>query len=315
MSRPVIAVFGATGAQGGGLARAILNDPSRRYALRAITRKPTAPAALELASRGADIVTADLDDARSVESALEGAHGAYFVTNFWEHFSADRELAQAGTLAAAAARTGIHHAVWSTLEDTRGLLPADGTRMPVLQGRFNVPHFDAKGEADQLFVQHRVPTTLLRTSFYWENLISFGLGPKPEADGTLAIAMPMGTARLPGIAVEDIGKAAFGILSRGREFIGRTVGIAGEFLTGAEMAAALAASLGRPVRYRAVEPEQYRASGFPGADEIGNMFQFKRDFEREYTGARSLPLSRELNPGLQNFADWLARYKARIPLA
>jgi uncharacterized protein YbjT (DUF2867 family) len=315
MSRPIITVFGATGAQGGGLARAILNDPSRRYALRAVTRKPEAAAAMELASRGADIVTADLDDARSVERALEGSQGAYFVTNFWEHFSADKELAQAKTLAAAAAQTGIRHVVWSTLEDTRQLLPADGARMPVLQGRFNVPHFDAKGEADHFFAQHRVPTTLLRTSFYWENLIYFGLGPKPEADGTLAIAMPMGTAKLPAIAVEDIGKAAFGILTRGQEFIGKTVGIAGEHLTGAEMAAALATALGRAVRYREVTPEQYRAFGFPGADELGNMFQFKRDFEREYVGARSLPLSRELNPGLQNFADWLARHKAKIPLA
>jgi uncharacterized protein YbjT (DUF2867 family) len=315
MSRPIIAVFGATGAQGGSLARAILNDTSRRFALRAITRKPGGAAALELASRGADIVTADLDDAPSVERALEGAHGAYFVTNFWEHFSADKELAQARTLAAGAAHTGIRHVIWSTLEDTRQFLPADGARMPVLQGRFNVPHLDAKGEADHIFGQLRVPTTYLRISFYWENLIYFGLGPKPEADGTLAMAMPMGTAKLPGIAVEDIGKAALGLLTRGSDFIGKTVGIAGECLTVAEMAAALAVALGRPVRCRTVSPEQYRALGFPGADELGNMFQFMRDFEREFTGARSLDLSRELNPGVQTFADWLARHKAQIPLS
>ena len=315
MTRPIIAVFGATGAQGGAVARAILRDPQRRFAVRAITRKPGSERAIALARLGAEVVAADLDDARSVMRALEGAHGAYLVTNFWEHCSAERELAQAYTAAAAAAQAGVRHAIWSTLEDTRRFLPADGTRMPVLQGKYNVPHLDAKGEADRLFAQQRVPTTYLRTSFYWDNLIHLGLGPNRESDGTLALTLPMGAARLPGIAAEDIGGAAFGIFSRGAEVIGRTIGIAGEHPTGAEMATALAATLGQPVRYQAVTPEQYRALGFPGAEELGNMFQFKRDFEADYTAARSVATSRELHPQLQTFAAWLARHGAEIPVA
>src|SRR5262245_8436892 len=75
----VITVFGATGAQGGGLARAILADPARRFRVRAVTRKPDSPAARALAAKGAEVVAADLDDAASVRRAMDGAHGAFCV--------------------------------------------------------------------------------------------------------------------------------------------------------------------------------------------------------------------------------------------
>jgi hypothetical protein len=124
----------------------------------------------------------------------------------------------------------------------------------------------------------------------------------------------MGEKKLPGIAAEDIGKCAYGIFNKGNEFIGKTVGIAGEHLTGAQMAAALARSLGRPVQYNYVPPEVYRTFGFPGAEDLGNMFQFNRDFEEVFCGARNLAFSRALNPALQTFDQWLAENKSRIPL-
>jgi uncharacterized protein YbjT (DUF2867 family) len=140
------------------------------------------------------------------------------------------------------------------------------------------------------------------------------MGPKPVPDGKLAITMPIGDKKLPGIAAEDIGKCALGIFKRNAELIGKTVGIAGEHLTGTEMAMALTKALGREVVYNAVTPEAYRAFGFPGADDLGNMFQFKRDFERDFCGARNLDFSRSLNPSLQTFDQFLARNKSRIPL-
>ena len=124
----------------------------------------------------------------------------------------------------------------------------------------------------------------------------------------------MGDKKLPGIAAEDIGKCAYGIFKKGREFIGKTVGVAGEHLTGAQMAAELSNALGQPVVYNAVTPDVYRSFGFPGADDIGNMFQFKADFESLYCGHRDLAQSRSLNPRLQTFARWLAANKDRIPL-
>jgi uncharacterized protein YbjT (DUF2867 family) len=311
----IIAVVGATGAQGGGLVQAILDDPAGGFALRAMTRDVSSAKAKALAARGAQVVAADLDDVASLETALAGAHGAYFVTNFWEHFSADREQAQARNLAMAAKRNRLQHVIWSTLEDTRKRVPLADDRMPTLMGRFKVPHFDAKGEADAYFTDAGVPTTFLLTSFYWDNLIHFGMGPKPGPDGKLTFTLPMADRKLAGMAAEDIGKCAYGILRKGSEYVGRTVGIAGEHLTGTQMAAALSKALGRDVVYNAVTPAQYRAFGFPGAEDLGNMFQFYAEFEDAFCGARSLAVSRALNPQLQDFATWLTRNATRIPLA
>ncbi len=312
--RKVIAVVGATGAQGGGVARAILADKTGGFAARALTRKPDSDAARALAQQGAEVVQCDTDDAESVRKAFRGAHGAYCVTNYWEHFSVDRELAQAKHMAAAAKAEGLAHVVWSTLEDTRKWVPLSDARMPTLFGKYKVPHFDGKGEADGIFRASGAPTTCMLTSFYWDNLIHFGMGPKRGPDGRLAITFPMADKKLPGIAVEDIGKCAYGIFRRGGEFVGKTVGISGEQLTGTEMAAKLSKALGQEVVYNAVPPDVYRGFGFPGAEDLGNMFQFKRDFEDYYCGARSVAFSRQLNPQLLSFEAWLAKYKDRIPL-
>ena len=205
--------------------------------------------------------------------------------------------------------------VWSTLEDTRLSVPLADNRMPTLMGKYKVPHFDVKGEADQLFKQLGVPTTFLLTSFYWENLIHFGMGPKKGPDGAFAITLPMGEAKLPGIAAEDIGKCALGLFKKRDRYLGKTVGVAGEHLTGSQMAAALTKALGQDVRYNAVSPEVYRTFGFPGADDLGNMFQYKRDFNAAFCGARDSAVARTLNPDLQTFARWLEASKAQIPLS
>jgi uncharacterized protein YbjT (DUF2867 family) len=157
--KKVIAVFGATGAQGGGLVRAILADREGAYSARAITRKPESEKGQALAALGAEVVAGDADEPASLEKALDGAYGAYCVTNFWEHFSTDREGAQAAAMARATRKAGVEHVVWSTLEDTRKWIPLDDSRLPTLHGKFKVPHFDAKGEADKVFAEEAAPTT------------------------------------------------------------------------------------------------------------------------------------------------------------
>jgi uncharacterized protein YbjT (DUF2867 family) len=310
----IIAVVGATGAQGGGLVRAILDDPSGGFAARAITRDPGTDAARALARAGAEVVAADVDDEASLARAFAGAHAAYCVTFFWAHFSPDREQQQARNLAGAARTAGLRHVIWSTLEDTRKRVPLDDPRMPTLMGHFKVPHFDAKGEADAVFTASGVPTTFLLTSFYWDNLIHFGMGPQRGPDGKLGITFPMGDRKLPGIAAEDIGRCAYGVFKRGPELIGRTVGVAGEHPTCAQMAATLSRALGQEIVYRDVAPEVYRSFGFPGAEDLGNMFQYKRDFATEFCAARDLAFSRSLNPRLQDFATWVAANAGSIPL-
>jgi len=312
--KKTIAVMGATGAQGGGLVRAILRDKTGGFAARAVTRNPASKKGQALAAAGAEVVAADVTDQASLERAFAGAYGAFCVTFFWEHFSPEQELADATALARAAKQAGVRHVIWSTLENTRKWVPLSDDRMPTLKGKYKVPHFDAKGEADDVFRKLGVPTTFLLTSFYWENFIFFGSGPKRGPDGKLALTLPMDDKKLPGIATEDIGKVAYAIFKRGQEYIGKTIGISGEHLTGDEMAAALTRALGEDVRYNPVSPETYRGFGFPGADDLGNMFQFKRDFQQAFCGPRDPKIARGLNPELQTLDQWLAQNKTRIPL-
>ena len=310
----VIAVLGSTGTQGGGLARAILADKSGGFSLRAVTRDASKDKAQALKAEGAEVVEANMDDVESLKKAFAGAYGVFAVTNFWEHFSGQKEKDQAKNVAEAAKAAGVQHVVWSTLEDTRQWMPAGDTRMPMLQDKYRVPHFDAKAEADEYF--KGLPVTYLVTSFYWDNLYLFGLAPKKDDKGTYSWTFPMGNAKLPAIAGEDIGKAALGIYKAGQQYVGKTVGIAGESLSFQEMSDKLSKGLGiSPVQFNAVDADLFRSFGFPGADEYGNMFQTYRDFEKEVNAARSIDETRKLNPQLQSFDQWLSKNKDKVKAA
>jgi len=309
-----IVVFGATGSQGGGLANAILNDNNSEFSVRAVTRDPNSDKAKALADAGAELVKADINHYDEIKNALKGAYGAYFVTFFWDHFSPEKEINQAKNMAKAAKEAGLEHAIWSTLEDTRKWVPLDSDQMPTLQEKYKVPHFDAKGEADKFFEEAGVPVTYFYASFYWDNMIHFGLGPQRGDDGKLAISFPVGDKKMAGISADDIGKCAYGIFKKGKQMAGKKVGAAGDQLTGHEMASALTDALGEEVSYNPLTPEQFRGLGFPGAEDLGNMFQFYRDFDEVCNDTRDVDFSKELNPELKSFTDWLDVYGSKIPI-
>jgi uncharacterized protein YbjT (DUF2867 family) len=313
-TKKIITVFGATGAQGGGLVRAICADPNSEFIARAVTRDINSDKAKELAKLGAEVVYGDLGNAESVHNALKGAYGAFFVTFFWAHFSPEQEKAEAAVFAKAAKEAGVKHAIWSTLEDTRELVPLHDDRMPTLREIYKVPHFDAKGEANKYFIDAGVPTTFFHVSFYWDNFIYFGAGPKRGPDGKLALTLPIGDAKMAGIGNDDIGKCAYGIFKDPRKHINEDVGIAGEHLTGQQMADALSKALGEPVIYNKIPADVYRSFGFPGADDLGNMFQIYDEFEEKINDLRDVRASKELNPELMNFEQWLSKYAKQIPI-
>ena len=312
--KKIITVFGATGAQGGGLVRAIANDPRSEFSVRAVTRDINSDKAKALAKPGVEVVYGDLSKPETVHKALEGAYGAFFVTFYWAHFSPEQEKAEAALFAKAAKEAGIKHAIWSTLEDTRELVPLHDDRMPTLMNKYKVPHFDAKGESNQQFKNAGVPTTFFHASFYWDNFIFFGSGPKRGEDGKLVLTLPIGDAKMAGIGAEDIGKCAYGIFKNPNEYIGKNVGVAGEHLTGTQMAEALSKALGEPVVYNKIPAAVYRSFGFPGADDLGNMFQVYDEFEEKLNKLRDVKISKQLNPELQNFEQWLAHNAKKIPL-
>lgn len=313
--KKVIAVLGATGAQGGGLVRSILKDKSGEFTARALTRDVNSDKAKALANMGAEVVKAELDDFDSLKKSFSGAYGVYGVTNFWEHFSPEKEKAQAKSIANAAKDAGVKHIIWSTLEDTRNFIPLTDNRMPTLgNGQYKVPHFDGKGESNKYFTELNLPVTLLNTSFYWDNFIYFGMGPKKGPDGKLALSLPIGERKLAGIAAEDIGKSAYGIFKNGSEFIGKTASITGGNLTGKQMADSFAKALGQEVVFNPIPFDVYRGFGFPGADDLGNMFQFYHDFEEYFCGVRSVDFTKSINPELKSFDNWLNEVKSKIPL-
>ena len=308
---PLVTVFGATGRQGGAVVRALLARGGRR--VRAVTRRPQDAAARALAALGVEVRRADLDDPASLAPVLAGAQGVFAVTDFWAHLDARRELRQATHLAeAAAASRELRELVWSTLEDTREVFPADGTRFPVLQGAYNVPHMDAKGEANARFLERGLPATLLLTSFYWDNLLAPGLGPQRTDDGVLELALPLGDARLPGIGVDELGACAVALFDGAS--CQRRVGIAGEHLRGPQLAARLAEHLGEPVRYRDVPLDDFARLPFPGAPDLAAMFRFEQLANDRVCAARPVEATRALHPGLQDLRGWLAHSPgARAP--
>ncbi len=312
--KKVIAVVGATGAQGGGLVRAIHSDGGGPFVARAVTRKLDSEKAQALAQLGVEVVTGDADDPPSLDRAFAGAYGAFCVTNFWEHFSAEREGAQATAMARATRNAGVQHVIWSTLEDTRKTLPLDDSRLPTLHGKYKVPHFDSKGAVDRVFAEEAAPTTYLLAAFYWENLLNSGMGPRKAPDGDLVLALPLGGVKLPGIAAEDIGKCAYGLFRRGTSTVGQRFGVAGEVLSGPEMAAKMGRALGRKVAFNDVPFDVYRGLGFPGAEDLGNMFQFQAILGDEFLRSRDPERSRSLNPELLSFDAWLGANIGRMAI-
>jgi uncharacterized protein YbjT (DUF2867 family) len=315
-----IAVVGATGAQGGGMVRAILADSAGEFAVRALARDPRSPRAQELAAAGVEVVQADLDDEDSLRKAFDGVYGAFVVTNYFAQRSeaevaarsaADMELEHAGNAAGAARDAGVEHVIWSTLADTRPHF-GETDRVPSLdEGRYKVPHFDAKAEADELFRQSGVPTTFLQTTLFYENLTT-DLGPVRGEDGRLVLTLPMDDAPLNAIAVGDIGRTALGIFRRTDEFTGRTIAIGGDKLTGAQLVAIMSDVLGEPVAYAPHDWDTFRSFGFPGAVEFGNMFQYYAENHEEFSNDRDLDLVRELNPQLQSFREWFTEHHTEL---
>ncbi|PRZ04149.1 uncharacterized protein YbjT (DUF2867 family) [Isoptericola sp. CG 20/1183] len=314
-SKPIIVVAGATGSQGGGMVTALLEDPQQRFAVRAITRDPQSPAAQALAARGVEVVQADFTDPTTLKTAFAGADGAFLVTNFWAHLSAAQETQEIANLAEAAASAKLSHVVWSTLEDTRDLLPVSDPRMPVLQDSYNVPHFDAKGEGNRLFTEAGVPTTFLNTTYYFQGFVG-AFAPRRAEDGVVTLTLPFEPGkRLAGVDVDDIGRTAFALLAAGDTYVGRTVSLAGDHLTGADYAEIIGEVIGETVRFEAVPYDTFRALPIPAAEEIANMFQYYGDFDDQFTGARDLDELRLLNPALRDFRTWATAHAEALKAA
>eukprot|EP00523_Entomoneis_sp_CCMP467_P000808 CAMPEP_0168751126 /NCGR_PEP_ID=MMETSP0724-20121128/17654_1 /TAXON_ID=265536 /ORGANISM="Amphiprora sp., Strain CCMP467" /LENGTH=319 /DNA_ID=CAMNT_0008799223 /DNA_START=288 /DNA_END=1247 /DNA_ORIENTATION=- len=293
--KPIIAIIGSTGHQGGGLARAILNDPNSPFQVRAFTRDPSKEASLTLQEAGADVVAFDMDGtAQEMATALQGVYGLFVVTNFWEYMDHNREMAQAKAVVEAGEMTGVQHYIWSTLDDTRSFFDSlpNEERPPKVNGTY-VPHFDAKGETNLLFPSSK--STILFTSMYMEDLYMFGL----VKDGVLPLNLD--DVQLPVIAAEDIGKSTYSVFRAGEEYKGKSVHLAAERISMKHMMQIATNIVHKEFKYKNVSRTEF--AQISGSTELANMFDYLR-LNLEYRKALDPSEAHKLNPEIQSVRDF-----------
>ncbi|XP_037363581.1 nmrA-like family domain-containing protein 1 [Talpa occidentalis] len=288
----LVVVFGATGAQGGSVARTLLEDGTFR--VRAVTRDPGQRAAKELQLQGAEVVRGDQDDEASMELALTGAHATFIVTNYWENCSQEQEVKQGKLLADVAKRLGLRYVVYSGLENIKKLTA----------GKLAAGHFDGKGEVEEYFRELGVPMTSVRLPCYFENLLSYFLPQKaPDGKGYL-LSLPMGDVPMDGMSVTDLGPVVLSLLKMPDAHVGQNLGLSTCRHTAEEYARLLSKHTGRAVRDAKTTPEDYEKLGFPGARDLANMFRFYA-----LRPERDIELTLRLNPKARTLEQWLEQHK------
>ncbi|XP_078673669.1 nmrA-like family domain-containing protein 1 isoform X1 [Branchiostoma floridae x Branchiostoma belcheri] len=290
----VIAVFGATGAQGGGVANALLEDTD--FEVRVVTRNASSDKARALQERGADVVQANYDDPGTLGPAMQGAYGAFVVINYWEHRDFHRAVMQGKAVADAAKSADVQHVVFSTLEHVQKI------------AGFPCQHFDSKALVDEYMTLLNLPVTFVKYPFFYENYLKARKILKLE-DGTYEIGYPMEGASLDGGSVADLGFAIRAIFKNRGQWLRRSVGFSADKLTIQQHAEILSKHLA-PKVFKATEmtAEQFCKLGFPGAEDLGNGFKFCRI----HASARSGELTRQLYPAVRNFDTWVADHKGAL---
>jgi len=291
----IILVTGATGAQGGSVTRHLIADG--KFVVRCLTRNSNSDKAKALKESGADVVTGDLDDIESLKAAMDGCHGVFGVTNFWEHFG--KEYQQGKNLIDAVAASNVEHFVFSTLPNAN----------KISNGELSVPHFDIKPQLEEYSRGLYLGATFLHVAFYFENFLSYFL-PQEQKDGTFAFGFPQGDTPLAGLAIEDLGGVVTAIFDRPTEFRDKVVGVVGDDLPPKTYAEIMTRVLCKKVVYTPIPRDVYASFGFPGAEELADMFEFNR----LYIPNRKADLieSRSLYPKIQTFESWLRSNKNKF---
>lgn len=280
MDKKTVLVTGATGGQGGAVARALL---SSGWAVRALVRDPDTQQAQDLKALGADLATGDLNDADQVTKAAQGAYGIFSVQRAdLVNPQPKTEITQGRNVADAAKAAGVHHLVYSSVA-------------AVGKGS-GVTHFDTKGEIEDYIASLHLPATVLRPVFFMENWAY--MLPEP-ADGTRTgpFALDAGTT-LQMIALSDIGRIAADVFTNPGEFTGKTIEIAGDELSVEKIAETFTVSDGIPTSFTRLPSAKLHAN----SQELGNMFDWLNA-----TGYQAdIKALRERHPGLLTLQAWLA---------
>lgn len=299
-SEKLIVVFGATGLQGGSVARAL--HAAEGYKVRAVTRNPDGDKAKTLAEAGVEVVQADLDDTESLKKAVDGAYGVFGVTpaGFTEE-ARDKEIQRGKNIVDVSKECGVKHLIYSGLDDVQ---EAIGKRCTV---------FDSKTAVEKHLKEQDMPFTIVYLPFYHEILVrqtSEGLPPfimKVEDNYVLAFAV--GDSDLYVMCVEDVGICIKNILGDLDEYKGKTLPLAAEKIKSAEMASIMAKHLEEKVVASGMSPEDLaKREDIESAAELAVMMEFcchEKCF-------RDIDLTRKLNPDIITFETWVENNKDEI---
>ncbi len=291
----IILVTGATGGQGGSVARALLKES--KFQVRILTRDINSQKALVLQRAGAEIVKGDLGDKESLLAAMKDCYGVFGVTNFWEHF--DKEYQLGKNLIDAVHQSGIQHFVFHTLANYHTLS----------KGKYRVPHCDIKAELEAYTRSLQLPATFVNIAFYYENFNNF-FPLQKDNHGGYYFGFPQGDTKLAAASVEDLGGIVAPLFNNPGEYIGRTVGVVGADHTCDEYATILSKVLNKNIYYTYVPRNVYAAYNFPGAEELANMFEVQRLFIPNRQ--KEMEESYRINPAMQSFEKWVEKNKDKF---
>jgi uncharacterized protein YbjT (DUF2867 family) len=295
MTKKRILVTGGTGAQGGSIARALLAE--KKFTVRILTRNPQSAKALALQQAGAELVQGDMDSMESLLAAMEDCYGVYGVTSFWEHFAG--EYQQGINLIDAVKQSDIEHFVLHTLPSYSKLS----------NGKYPTPHCDIKAMLQGYTISQGINASFVQVPFYYENFFSF-FPPQPAGANTFAFGFPQGDTKLAMVSIEDLGSIVAPVFNNPAMYKGRVIGPVGADDTCAAYADTMSKVLNLDIRYNYIERDVYASLGFPGAEELANMFEV----QRLYITSRQADLqeSLALNPAIQSFESWMIKHKERF---
>ncbi|KAL5013150.1 hypothetical protein ScPMuIL_007420 [Solemya velum] len=291
-----IVVFGATGLLGGSVVQELLTDPLK-FRVRAVTRRPSSDKSRKLAEAGAVIVTANFDDTRSLERALEGAHGVFLTTHFWEDQNKEKEVVRGLNAIDAAIHCGVKFIVLNGSES--------------IKKNIGKPcgHLDAKAAIEE-YIRHigEISFTIIRLPFWYENFLTV-FKPHRLKRGRYALPLPLENKPIHAISVEDVGRCVMRIFEKHRTYSGRTIGLSSERIGMGKILHSFKKHIHHTTFVDSkMRVKDYENFNFPGSKDVAAMFEF---YQKELD-ERDLKLTRKLNPHIVHFDRWLHLNKDKI---
>jgi uncharacterized protein YbjT (DUF2867 family) len=292
----VITVFGGLGAQGSSVVDALLKRAA--YKVRVATRDVNSEKAKAAAAKGAELVNAAYDDYPSLVNALKGAHGAWFITTFWEVKDSAKEIAQGAAVAKAAKEVGLNHLVFSSLDSPK--------KVGVTQIAF-----EDKVDIENEIIKTGVPYTFVDVAWYLNNLESFAGPKKFDPNGPYVIAIPIGPHGLFAINNSDVGEVFAKVFDNREEYLNKKIHIAGLKAASTQDFADAFNEVFAPHKFVAVSDfEGFKQATAAFGDAFYNMYHY---YDVAKGGSFDVELTKKLNPNtITSVKDYLIKNKAKF---